>query len=161
VNIFASSPCPEASAATLADRHVVKMILETAQILSTAIERHVDPADFANFDGYKPTHRNHPCTLWAGDTRANFDWTVRHGLALGAEYTRRFSKVHKSQAVIERAWLWRDRIPVGALTDFAQAMPDVHRGPDPHSAYQRYLRAKYNDWRAAGRPPRWRAGIAR
>lgn len=165
MNIFATSPCPRASALTLADRHVVKMTTETAQILSTALARYLTEQAYADLRAdrglYKPTHRSHPCTLWAGDTRDNFDWTVRHGRALAAEYSRRYGKTIKSLAVIEAAAEYRTSVPAGCLTPFAQAMPDIHRDPDPHVAYRQYLRAKYNDWRAAGRPPRWRAGIAR
>ena len=83
MNIFTVDHDPTVAAQQLCDKHVVKMPLETAQMLCSAF----DPLDLAP---YKRVHYNHPCTQWARQSEANFDWLVTHGLALCAEYTKRY-----------------------------------------------------------------------
>jgi hypothetical protein len=76
------------------DSHVVKMILETAQLLSTA--HHILDGEEAPDDIYKSTHRNHPSAVWARSNIANYKWLYLHYLALLDEYTFRYGKNHKS-----------------------------------------------------------------
>lgn len=149
MNIFMTSPDPIRSARFLCDRHVVKMVLETAQILSTVV-RSQRPGD--DLDLYKVTHANHPCTVWAGESEPNFRWLWLHGLALAGEYTRRFGKTHKSEAIIRRAGALASFDGAGVGTTPALAMPDEFRQRDVFAAYRDYLRAKYADW---ARPPKW------
>jgi hypothetical protein len=136
MNIFALHIDPKTCASLHADKHVVKMILETAQMLCAAHEIGYAP--------YKRTHYNHPCTQWARKTTANYDWLCRLGLALCDEYTRRYGRRHKSQDVIE--WCEEcipDAVPLGELTPFAQAMPDEFKHvDDPIQAYKAYYRYK-------------------
>ena len=146
MNLFAPDPCPVVSAQSLADRHVVKMAVEVAQILSTVLAAHGLPAP------YKPTHAHHPCTVWAGSCAAAFGWTVAHGLALCDEYEHRYGRVHGSRAAILAARDAGLALPEGVAPPFALAMPDAHRGPDPHAAYRNYLAAKYAAW---GGMARW------
>jgi hypothetical protein len=136
VNIFALDQNPQAAATMLTDVHKVKMVLEAAQMLCGVFEPGIAP--------YKRTHYNHPCSVWARTSRRNFDWLVAHGLAIAAEYTKRYGKVHKSQAVIE--WC-RDNahlltFPRSSLTPFAQAMPDQYRQADSVAAYRAYYAAE-------------------
>ena len=94
MNIFALSCDPILAAQNHADRHVVKQSLESAQLLSTV---------FSSLGGktrYKPTHKNHPCTLWAGECSGNYEWLVELGLALCDEYTYRYGREHACGAVI-------------------------------------------------------------
>jgi len=136
VNIFALDHNPQAAAAMLTDVHKVKMVLEAAQMLCGVFEPGTAP--------YKRTHYNHPCSVWARTSRRNFDWLVAHGLAIASEYTKRYGKVHKSQAVIE--WC-RDNahlltFPRSSLTPFAQAMPEQYRQADSVAAYRDYYAAE-------------------
>lgn len=88
---------------------------------------------------YGATHKGHPCTIWCGDTRSNFEWLYQHGLALCSEYTRRYYRKHKSLKAIKLAWEHRHLIPEGPLTEFAQAMPDEYKCPgDAVKAYRAY-----------------------
>ena len=157
MNIFYLSPDPVTSAQAQCDKHVVKMVLETAQMLSAVIHRHGIQDDAA----YKPTHKHHPCTLWAGDSRTNFLWLVEHGRALGAEYTRRYSKTHKSLRVIEALAHHADALPDLGPTPPAQAMPDEYRVPgDAVAAYRAYYtegksRTIKMTWRSPSVPPAW------
>jgi hypothetical protein len=135
VNIFAVDHDPVAAAVALHDKHVVKMVLETAQMLCTIGHRLGIGAP------YKPTHGQHPCTVWAASSRDNAAWLVAHGNALCAEYTRRFRREHASQRVIrEVAAAVLPLLPAAGRTPFAQAVPDDCRDADPVAAYRAYYR---------------------
>ena len=97
MNIFLTSSDPVECAIALDTKRVVKMTLETAQLLSTAC--HLKWVDI----GYRMTHANHPCGLWCQRSSGNFSWLVDHGLALADEYTYRTGKTHQSRQVIEKA----------------------------------------------------------
>lgn len=97
MNIFLTSPCPRECAQNLDDKRVVKMALETAQLLASGCLHHgIDV-------GYKATHINHPCAVWARRNSLNFGWLVEHGIWLCDEYTFRYGRNHKSLTVIEEA----------------------------------------------------------
>ncbi len=129
MNIFVLDNCPEFAAKYQCDKHVVKMVLETAQLLCSAHET----------APYKRTHYNHPCAIWTRSSMGNYDWLVRHGLALAREYTFRYNKIHKSTEVIEWAMLNKPNILDLGLLPFAQAMPDQYKNPDDVvSAYRNY-----------------------
>ena len=95
MNIFYLHDDPQTCAQLHCDKHVVKMPLETAQMLCTVYHEHGYEAP------YKAVHRKHPCTLWAGRLRSNYAWLWNLGMALCEEYTFRYGKVHKSQYVLE------------------------------------------------------------
>lgn len=145
MNVFVVDTNPVIAAQMLCDKHVIKQTLETAQILSTIAG-----------GPYKPTHQKHPCVLWAGQNRTNFNWLCKHGMALAHEYTRRYGKRHKSQDVIERiAWGFdAERLPVG-ISEFVQCMPDQYRDSDPVRAYRKYYhsKAEFATWKT--KPPYW------
>jgi len=101
MNIFLTSNDPVACAQVQDDKRVIKMALETAQLLSTAL-RTVYP-DVAK-GLYGSTHVFHPCSVWARKDLANFLWLVDHGRALTDEYQFRFDRYHKSRDVIELAF---------------------------------------------------------
>ena len=93
MNIFVTDICPKQSAINLCDKHVVKMTLESAQMLCTA--QHLmasNPSDLL----YKPTHENHPCNVWTRLSSCNYHWLFKHFQHLATEYTFRFGKVHAS-----------------------------------------------------------------
>lgn len=151
MNIFILDRDPAIAASYQCNKHVVKMILETAQMLCSPFDPGTAP--------YKRSHFNHPCSVWARHTRANFDWLVTHGLALCSEYESRYSKTHKSKAIIE--WC-RDNantltFPSEGLTEFAQAMPDECRRPDPVDAYRTYYLVHKRDFAKwpEGKKPSW------
>lgn len=115
-------------------KHIVKMPLESAQMLCTILNNN-------NIESpYKSCHRNHPCTLWAGKTMQNFAWLYEFGLYLCYEYTYRFNKVHKCEEVINYAGKMMDklRLPDMGLTPHAQAMPDSYKSTDAVTAYRNY-----------------------
>lgn len=155
MNAFASSPCPVESAIALADAHVIKMPLEAGQILSTALTIEYGLAPAAEFNGvklYKPTHRNHPCVRWAGESRENFRWLAAHGVALCEEYSYRYStddrtSVHGSYPLLKALHeLYNPDGLTPKPARFVLAMDDEFRQADPHASYRNYLRAKYYGW---------------
>lgn len=156
MNIFYLDPDPVIAARAHNDKHVVKMPLETAQILSTASARYGRPAPYA------PTHANHPSTLWAGTCRANYAWLVRLGLALCTEYYLRYGvrrgRQHASLAIIEQLAMPPADMPDGDFTPPPQAMPEDLRGADAVAAYRAYYinnKAHLATWSSPGVRPSW------
>lgn len=145
MNIFAVDRNPIVAAQMLCDKHVVKMILESAQMMSTIVG-----------GPYKPTHAGHPCALWAGK-RTNYEWLAKHALALCQEYTERYGKIHKCQPVIEELSTKSNQLPIGC-SDFAQCMPDPYKHTDPVVAYRRYYcgdKAAFAVWKHGNEPWWW------
>jgi len=151
MNIFVLDYNPQVAAEYHCDKHVVKMILETAQILSTINHKHGVDAP------YKATHANHPCTLWAGKTTGNYTWLVTLGFALCEEYTFRYNKIHKCATVLAALAFPPDDLPVADITPFAQAMPDDCKNQDAVTAYREYyIKYKQNLASWKNRPaPAW------
>jgi hypothetical protein len=92
MNIFYLDPNPQVAARYHVDKHVVKMVLESAQLLSAA---HF-VLDKNNEGMYKPTHINHPCSKWTRESKANYLWLYQLFKELSHEYTFRYGKVHKT-----------------------------------------------------------------
>ena len=92
MNIFYLHADPYKAATYFYDKHKVKMILESAQMLCTA--HHV----YGNGDNvpYKKAHLNHPSTIWARSSRSNYYWLYEHMLGIGKQYTKRYGKYHLS-----------------------------------------------------------------
>ncbi len=135
-----------------ADQHVIKMILEYAQMLCTVLNETGVKAP------YKSTHKKHPCTLWAGSSLSNWQWLKNLGLALNEEYKFRYNKEknHKSAEIIMQ--LPEPTIPDIGLTEFAQAMPEEYRVKgDAVQAYRNfyiYDKSRFAKW--TKRPvPQW------
>ena len=148
MNIFVLHTNPVLAARMQCDKHVVKMIVETTQMLSTIVG-----------GPYKPTHVNHPCTIWARTSSANFDWLVNHGLALCREYTKRYGKRHVCQDIIETISFDdapTDVVPTGELTPFTQCMPERFRQENPVLAYRAYYHSKsFAEWKRGRPAPDW------
>ena len=148
MNIFATSVSPAKSARYLDDQRVVKMILESCQMLSTAAAR-------VKYSGnlLLPTHDNHPCNIWVRSTSNNFLWLWEHALELDAERQRRFkhSITHKSIEQLNKAKIWKavKLLQTGELEEFANCARNVGLGIDfTHvtpvtKAYRLYLKARW------------------
>jgi len=132
MNIFLLDKNLRKCAAYHNDKHVVKMILESAQMLCSAHWVCCGSAP------YKLTHVNHPCCVWVRESLDNYDFLCRLGLALCSEYTLRYGKVHKSQKVVEWCVANKPKVAKKGLTRFVLAMPDEYKGDDVVMAYRRY-----------------------
>jgi hypothetical protein len=136
MNIFFLSLNPRTAAEHHCDKHVVKMILESAQLLYCA--QHMVSPQTIPPGAYKKTHPNHPCGIWVRESMENYMWLCELGLALCAEYTFRYGRIHKTQAHLE--WLNANPPPLPRLgiTVIRQAMPIEYKRPDPVDAYRAY-----------------------
>jgi hypothetical protein len=151
MNIFVLSRDPLTSAKSQCDKHVVKMTLETAQMLCSVLIEHGYEAP------YRKAHARHPCTVWAGYSLSNWNWLVKHGTGLAAEFKLRYKKEHKSQKVIEWASELHPDIPEYGLTQFAMAMPDKYKGESVVASYRRYYineKRRFAKWKFT-QPPNW------
>jgi len=136
MNIFYLDKDPWKAAKYQYNKHVVKMILESAQMLCTVHHKYMgEDADVP----YKPTHKNHPSTVWAARSAENYEWLYKHFLALCHEYTLRYGKVHLSHIKC------RDKVnilPGGmlqtGLTEMPQCMPDEYKNKCSVQAYWNY-----------------------
>ena len=144
MNIFVLDKNIEKCAQFHCDQHVIKMILESAQILCTTLNK-------LGFDTpYKTTHEKHPCVLWTGKSYSNFIWLSNLAYALNEEYKYRYKKNidHRSINVIQQ--IQKSKYSDSGLTEFVQAMPDKYQVPhDPVTAYRNfynYDKSKFATW---------------
>lgn len=141
MNIFLLAWSPKLAAEMHCDKHVVKMILESAQLLYSA-HWLLNPENVPE-NAYKLAHKNHPCSLWVRTTLTNYMWLASLAWWLCKEYQYRYGedRVHKSEAHI--VWLLHHppkSIPVCIISKPAQAMPDEYKQENPIEAYQLFYR---------------------
>ena len=137
MNIFYLTHNPMQCAEQHCDKHVVKMILEYAQLLSTAHRIHDE-----NPKVYKKAFINHPSTIWARSSSTNYKWLSMLFFYLCQEYTHRYGKVH---VTYKKLWLELSKIPKnipkGEFTVPPQCMPeDVKHPLCTKKAYQDYYK---------------------
>ena len=174
MNIFVTSPDPKQSAMVLPDKHVVKMPLETCQMLSIIFsdwyygwgELHKKDGDPYKTD--KGAFRNHPCTKWAAESMFNTAWLIQHGCALATEYNKRYGKVHSCAKTLFEAKQMFHRITgevilcYDMVENFTRAMPDEFKldtSISTFDAYKMYIASKPwvkdNYLRCPERKPEW------
>ena len=156
MNIFYLDNHPDEAAEMHCDKHCVKMILEYAQMLSTA-HRELD----GNVPDilYKSTHKNHPSTIWTRSSKQHYDWLFRLFRMLSAEYTLRYGKIHKTWEklgnILETA---PKNIVENGWSDPPQCMPDHCKKPDTIDAYRNYYlteKASFSTWNYSKQPTWW------
>jgi hypothetical protein len=168
MNIFILSENIQECAEYHCDTHVVKMIVELAQLLSTAhrvldgVETqitkttktgkvrtrttHIMTEPFKETLYYKATHANHPCGVWVRESAENYLWTYDLLVALCDEYFHRYGRAKGKHHKVEESGLLMAlkyppaNIPQIPRTPFAQAMPDQYRQFDAVAAYRDYYR---------------------
>ena len=157
MNIFLLHLNPVICAMMHLDKHVVKMILETCQLLCSA--------HWVTNSLYKPcyklTHKNHPSSIWTRESKANYKWLCSLGQELCKEYTYRYGKIHKCQTYLENLALHVPDLPDLEFTPPKQAMPAMYKDDDAIDAYRTYYffgKMNIHSWngKIAGRPtPDW------
>ena len=142
MNIFYLHEDPEVCASYFYDKHKVKMILESAQMLCTAHHELLHEPDVP----YKPSHVNHPSTIWVRKNLSQYFWLYEHMLALGNEYTKRYGKEHLSITKCkEPLKLAPINIEENTFEPPPQCMPDEYKHDDTITAYWNYyIGEKYN-----------------
>lgn len=158
MNIFVLDQTVKTCAQYHCDQHVAKMILESVQILCTALNKKgIDTP-------YRSTHMKHPCVLWTEASFDNFCWLKALVDELNQEYCWRYDKAkdHASMAVL--AAIDDERFEARGLTPFAQAMPEAYKNPDdPVEAYRDFYcgeKAGFATWKKREAPHWWSPAAA-
>jgi hypothetical protein len=179
MNIFYIDKSPAKCAEQMVDKHVVKMILETAQLLSTA-HRLLDGEEYVGQTAtgrkakrwrlnderetilYSATHINHPSAVWCRQSNNNYNWLFAHFLSLLNEYTYRYGKRHKCSdpAFVDALRQTPRNIPVGYFTPVTPAMAEQYIvSDDSVTNYRNYYREgkiHLHKW-TKRQPPEWLA----
>jgi len=161
MNIFYLDKDPVIAAQMSCDRHVVKMILESAQMLSTA-HRVCDGDEYADKMGlYKLSHKNHPSSIWVRSSNQHYKWLYDHFIALCKEYNARYMKHHATERLIYSLEKQPQFMPVGGFKDPPQCMPDYCKNEDTVIAYQTYYileKSSFAKWNHSKIPYWWKDG---
>ena len=136
MNLFILHEDPAVSATYHCDKHVIKMILESAQLLCSTL-------NMLGYDTpYKTTHKNHPCRLWCGASLSNYKYVYEYCRWLNNEYIWRYDNGdHKSWKVVEELPVPVDKLEDTGLTPFVQCMPDKYKHKSAVEAYRQYYKA--------------------
>lgn len=151
MNIFYTNHCPVQAALDHNKRHQVKMILEYAQLLSTA---HFE------LDGvsteYKPTHKTHPSAIWSRQSVEHYKWVHTCAMELCRLYSQSTGKVHATQEVLQRLSTPPKAIPHRKFSEPPVAAPDEFKAiavfQSTTVAYQKYLCYKFKEWESRPKP---------
>ena len=168
MNIFALSRSPAQAAKEMIDKHIVKMPTETCQMLHTNIlymqyvQEHGEEPQLKDLKAFhlateselmKPAMLNHPSTIWARQSLANFDWLLYHGVFLCSEYTHRYEKKHGTEKRIVDCSSYRELIenhsyPLDKLTPVSIAMDDKYRinADEFHNTQRVQYGRQTDDW---------------
>lgn len=183
MNIFVLDESPIISAQMMCDKHIPKMIVESAQMMSTVhrmldgtptkrpsksgktMQTYYSFGDERDDQYYLAVHKYHPCTTWTAESRANYEWHYEHFRALGVEFLYRFNKDHAT--ILKLGELLRKppaNIPDIGLTPFALAMkqyPDCIVEGDAVTSYRNYYHAAkpFAQWNRGRPAPDWWQGF--
>ena len=174
MNIFAVDEDPALAAFSLPDKYVVKMPVETTQIIALVFSSWyhgygvVLKSDNQPYNTTKGAFRNHPCTKWAAESIYNTAWLIQHGCALSGEYTHRYGKIHGCADALFEAKKTFHKFAGEVITcycmveSFTRAMPNEFKhntSIDTFTAYQNYISSKpwvaSNYLRDPSRKPDW------
>lgn len=159
MNIFVLSKDPWEAAEMQCDKHVVKMPLETAQMLSTA--HHVIGTGIDKDKIYGKTHVDHPCSEWVRGNSANYKWALEHFKALLNEFEKRYGKKHSCEDLLP----YLSELPdfseesvVEEISSFALALPEKYESEDAVEAYRSYYKGEkcdFAEWKKIDNRPGW------
>ena len=115
------------------DKHIVKMPVEAAQLLSNAFYKigklpHVV---------YKPSHLHHPLNKWVCESLNNWLWWAEYTLLMGKEYSFRYGKKHASVEMVKKFTI--PELPIIGMTPFVKCVPEEFRHLDVVEAYRQYF----------------------
>lgn len=139
MNLFYLDKCFKKSSEYHVDKHVVKMILEATQVLSTT--NHIN----GKIGPYRITHKNHPICVWARESLGNYRWVCNYGLFLCDEYTYRFNKQHKCESLIKYMMYNVPNFERVEMTEHPKCMPDYCKVDCPVESYRNYYNNEKQD----------------
>lgn len=176
MNIFYLDRDPKIAAQMHCDKHVPKMIVESAQMLSTAHrlldgEEYMAPSKsgkrmvkhyrLPNNDDliYKAVHAKHPCTIWTMESHSNYIWHFYLFKSLAQEFEYRFGKWHASWEKLKKVlYCPPTHIKTGSMTPHALAMPEEYKVSCPVQSYHNYYlgdKARFAKWEKGRSIPSW------
>ena len=148
MNIFVLDTNADKAARYQCDRHVVKMVLESTQLLMNCY----DDAP------YKRTHYNHPCSVWVRESYQNYQWLLEHAFSLASEYTARYNREHACYQKL--LWVsWKNpNLPDIGQTPFVLCMPEKYKiSGDAVASYRNFYnkdKSRFAKWKH-GNVPEW------
>lgn len=176
MNIFFLSECPVKAAKMQCSKHIVKMALESAQMLSST-HRILDGVKTSRLSKsgnstvkhwthptwdhvlYKASHVGHPCTQWTMATKKNYEWHFLHWKAISNEYSHRYGKIHASWSKLKDVLsLAPENIADGKMTSPALAMPEEFKMECPVESYRNYYFSKSENFKMEwhnSETPKW------
>lgn len=163
MNIFILSWLLDHCAQYHCDKHVIKLILEATQLLSTC-QHVINPLEAEKWfnEGliYRQTHVNHPCSLWVRECKENYIWLCQLGFELCKEYAYRYDKQISDHKCYSKLIFLAEHVPslpsYGNITTPRLAMPDKYKHTDPVFSYRMYYlneKARMLVWRKRSPPP--------
>ncbi len=161
MNIFYLDSCPIQSAKMLCNKHIVKMGLESVQMLATILPQDIAPV--------KHTHVNHPSTIWCRQSFAQYKWLMEHAAAIFVDYSRRYLKRHKTEldfftikriidAKVDSGDINRLFPSCNLFTQPPQCMPDEYKHASSIEAYRNYYwgdKQYFARWMSQDEIPHW------
>jgi hypothetical protein len=178
MNVFYLDDDPVTAAAWLCDQHVSKMILESAQMMCTAIRMHMGLEDTPREELpeelkflYKKAHPKHGSTIWVGECFRNFQWLFSHVVQMHSQHKHRFGTRHKSFRVAREAWFFlvnkraehkfilpeRNNKITPPYMAFGPELEHLKDPSDPVGSYRKFYvadKAKFATW-TNSEPPHW------
>lgn len=177
MNVFYLDDDPVTAATWLCDQHVSKMILESAQMMCTAIRLRMGLEDTPTEELpeelkflYKKAHPKHGSTIWVGTSFWNFKWMFQHVIQMQCQHVLRYGTRHKSYRIADRAYdfAWKQRkkgkclFPTNEMTPpymaFGPELEHLKDPKDPVGSYRKFYvadKAKFATWRVVDPPPWW------
>jgi hypothetical protein len=137
MNIFYLDKDPKLAAQYHCDKHIVKMILESAQLLSTAWHE-LRPGKAALMDIYKSTHKNHPSAVWVRKDARHYRWLANLMTELCKEYTLRYGRIHASERLLKQLAKEPNTESNFRFIPPPQCMPEQYQCADTIQAYRNY-----------------------
>ena len=157
MNIFATDIDHKIAALSLDNKRLVKMILESTQLLCTAVN------EYGGISPYRTTHKNHPASIWARRNIENFTWLYNYNLELCKNYSLIYKRKHSCENIITDLYnLNKNKFINEPLTEFANCAAHAGKGLDFKNitpvteAYKHYLIAR---WNTDKRTPQWGLGM--
>ena len=165
MNRFIIEDTPIKIAQSLCDQHVVKMPLEEAQMLCTVLWHHA-PKHAEEYNLYKPVHQKHPCTLWAMENKANYNFAFALWGEMCLEYEKRYKRKHGASKHYEAFYYGHKFLPLGTMTKHPQCFSGMDELKTdefyPVKAYRAFYiadKARFARYRYTQQPT-WMKGVA-
>lgn len=160
------------------DKHVVKMVIESIQLLATAYYTQFGFISYDNLEkqdlkmmkedvfkdfprnpNYRISHVHHPSSKWVSSSIKNWNWLLEFGLELSKEYTRRYNREHATH----KCYIWMKNNPPKFLqntpwTHPPLCMPDIYKSEDYVKSYRLYYfkeKSHFAVWNKLNNKPQW------